>query len=519
MKKRNRVLEILACTALTAVVFLGYMFTAQDNGRFEIEDIAGDRAHLADFAFEGIAGDETGQVHYIWQDGELKTDYYPGSLEQVDDVLYQKKLGKSMVSQYFKQLNNTLYPTPDLEAAPSEGAEVQTFDKLEDLPTEIRTEVEQDIPGRGEYTVKAAVTDSVDLLAEVNDYEHQKSTRFFTGMQLTGKDFYFTEVEYNAGSTRFNSRNYTMELDVSAVDMGDAHYVILSTDGFCEGEVYLLRIPKDGMISMRERPQEYWDGLYYDDTYGEAEIIKTFSVDAENRIIAMEKAGKDRLLLAKSENDNLILELYDLEGNLIHRLDAGVPNVSSYELDTVKMLQREEQLVLWFGLSRRVQTDEMDEESFHYEVDGTKYYVVENDEIRAVQAEPHLGYFDVQNGKVLQMKGYAPEHLATKFFGYMHVGLDIIVTDEKTGELLYQGRLVTDFAEDYHKKLTAVNIGEQFKVEDKDQDRINWEKYLGISNKDRNVGRALPLEGRFYYTTWVAGEAGSYYYTGDYYYR
>ena len=45
MKKRNRVLEILACTALTAVVFLGYMFTAQDNGRFEIEDIAGDRAH------------------------------------------------------------------------------------------------------------------------------------------------------------------------------------------------------------------------------------------------------------------------------------------------------------------------------------------------------------------------------------------------------------------------------------------------------------------------------------------
>ena len=65
MKKRNRVLEILACTALAAAVFLGYMFTAQDNGKFEIEDVEGDRAYLADFAFEGIAGDETGQVHYI----------------------------------------------------------------------------------------------------------------------------------------------------------------------------------------------------------------------------------------------------------------------------------------------------------------------------------------------------------------------------------------------------------------------------------------------------------------------
>ncbi|MBQ3031425.1 MAG: hypothetical protein IJD29_02895, partial [Anaerotignum sp.] len=194
MKKRNRVLEILACTALTAVVFLGYMFTAQDNGRFEIEDITGDRAHLADFAFEGIAGDETGQVHYIWQDGELKTDYYPGSLEQVDDVLYQKKLGKNIVSQYFKQLDNKIYPYPDLEAAPSAGAAVLTFDKLEDLPEEIRTGVEQDIQDRGEYTVKAAITDSIDIFAEVNDYDRQRSTRYFTGLQLTEKDYYFMEV-------------------------------------------------------------------------------------------------------------------------------------------------------------------------------------------------------------------------------------------------------------------------------------------------------------------------------------
>ena len=518
MKKRNRVLEILACTALAAAVFLGYMFTAQDNGKFEIEDVEGDRAHLADFAFEGIAGDETGQVHYIWQDGELKTDHYAGSLAQVDDVLYQKKLGRSMVSQYFKQLNNTLYPTPDLEAAPSEGAEVQTFDKLEDLPAKIRAEVEQDIQGRGEYTVKAAVTDSVDIFAEVNDYEHQKSTRFFTGMQLVEKEHYFAEVEYNNGGTRMGSGTFVQDHGISCVDMGDAHYTILNTDGSCEGEVYLQRIPKDGMISMQERPQEYWDGLYYDDTYGEAEIIKTFRVDAENRIISMEKAGKDRLLLAKSENDNLILELYDLEGNCIYRLDAGVPNVSSYELDTVQMLQREEQLVLWFGLSRRVQEDGMDEDSYHYEVDGTAYYVVENDEIRIVQAKKHMDYFDVQNGKVLQVEGYAPEHLATNFFGYMHVGLDIIVTDEKTGELLYQGRLMTDFVEDYNRRLTVVNIGQQAEPINEREHSVDWDKYNEVRTEDRNVGRVLPLEGRFYYTSWVPGSHWGYH-DGDYYYH
>ena len=515
MKKRNRVLEILACTALMAVVFLGYMFTAQDNGKFEIEDIEGDRAHLSDFSFEGIAGDETGQVHYIWQDGELKTDYYAGNLGQVDVVLYQKKLGKNIVSQYFRQLNNTLYPIPDLEAAPSAGAEVKTFDRLEELPEEIRTEVEQDVQGSGPYELKAAVMDSVDIFAEVNDYEHQKSTRFFTGMQLTGKEYYFAEVEYNRGGTRMGSGTHVQDHGISSVDMGDAYYVILNTDGSCEGEVYLHRIPKDGMISMRERPQEYWDDLYTDDTYGEAEIIKTFPVNAENRIISMEKAGKDRLLMAKSENDNLILELYDLKGNCTYRLDAGVPNVSTYELDTVQMLQREEQLVLWFGLSRRVNADE---ESYHYEVDGTTYYVVENDEIRKVQAKKHMDYIDVQNGKVLQVKGYAPEHLATKFFGYMYVGIDIWVSDEKTGEELYHGRLMTDFEEDYNRRLTVVNIGQQAEPINERENPVDWDKYNEVRTEDRNFGRALPLEGRFYYTTWVAGERWGYH-DGDYYYH
>ena len=516
MKKRNRVLEILACTALVAVVFLGYMFTAQDNGKFEIEDIEGDRAHLADFSFEGLAGDETGQVHYIWQDGELKVDYFAGSMEQVDDVLYQKKQGKSVLSQYFKQLSNTVYPTPDLEAAPSQGAEVKTFDKLESLPEEIRVEVEQDVRGRGEYTIKAAVTDSVDIFAEVNDYDSQRSTRYFTGLQLTERDYYFLQAEYDHGSTRFNSRNYTTDLGVSSVDMGDAWYNILNTDSSCDGEVYLLRIPKDGTISMRERPQDYWDALYIDDTYGEVEIIKTFSVNADNRIISMEKAGKDRLLLAKSENDSLILELYDLDGNSIYRLDARVPNVSAYELDTVEMLQREEQLVLWFELMQMIAGDN-DPETSHYKTDETKYFVVENDAIRAVQAKDHMVYFDVQNGKVLQMKGYAPEHLATKFFGYMYVGFDITVTDEKTGDLLYQGRLVTDFNEDYNKKLAAVNIGQRTGTVE-EQGRANWDKYNARSMADRNVGRVLPLEGRFYYTSWVAGSNWGDH-DGDYYYH
>ena len=518
MKKRNRVLEILACTALVAVVFLVYMFTAQDNGKFEIQDLEGDRANLADFSFEGIAGDNSGQVYYLWQDGELKTEYYPGSLDQANDVLYQKKLGKNGFSQYFKGLDNTWYSTPDLEAAPSAEAAVQTFDRLEDLPKGLLEEIEQDVPSRGAYELKAAVADSVDIFAEVNDYEKQRSTRYFTGLQQQGKEYYFADVEDNGGGVRIGYGSNVQNLSISSVEMEDAYYTILNTDQTCEGEVYLQRVPKDGMASMGERPRERWENLYSDLTYGEAEIIKTFPVNTENRIISMEKAGKDRLLLAVTEDDNLMLELYDLEGNLIHRLDAGVPNVSAYDLDTVEMIQREEQLLLWFGLSRRVQEDETDENSFHYEVDGTKYYAVEGDIIRELQAEKHLDYIDARNGKILQMKGVAPEdHLAVKFFGYMYVGYEISVTDEKTGELLYRGQLVTDFAEDYNSRLAAVNIGQQEKPINERENPVDWDRYNELHREDRNFGRMLPGEGTFYYTTWAEGYRWGYT-VGDYYY-
>lgn len=214
-----------------------------------------------------------------------------------------------------------------------------------------------------------------------------------------------------------------------------------------------------------------------------------------------------------------MLELYDLEGNLIHRLDAGVPHVSAYDLDMVEMIQREEQLLLWFGLSRRVQEDETDESSFHYEVDGTKYYAVEGDIIRELQAEKHLDYIDARNGKILQMKGVAPEdHLAVKFFGYMYVGYEISVTDEKTGELLYRGQLVTDFAEDYNRRLAAVNIGQQEKPITERENPVDWDKYNELHREDRNFGRMLPGEGAFYYTTWAEGYRWGYT-VGDYYYH
>ena len=103
MKKRNRVLEVILCATLAVVVFWGYMFAAKDNGVFEIEDIEGDRTALNAFAFEGLAGDDSGQIHYTWQNGELKTKYYAATNDEMRYIFRQERDGSKGISRYFKK--------------------------------------------------------------------------------------------------------------------------------------------------------------------------------------------------------------------------------------------------------------------------------------------------------------------------------------------------------------------------------------------------------------------------------
>lgn len=103
MKKRNRVLEAILCAALAVVVFWGYMFAAKDNGVFALEDIEGDRTALNAFAFEGLAGDDNGQIYYTWQNGELKTKYYAATDDEMRYIIRQERDGSKGISRYFKK--------------------------------------------------------------------------------------------------------------------------------------------------------------------------------------------------------------------------------------------------------------------------------------------------------------------------------------------------------------------------------------------------------------------------------
>lgn len=522
MKKRNRVLEILICTALAAVVFLAYMATAEDKGTFEIVDKEGDRAYLAAFAFEGLAGDETGQLHYVWKDGKLTTTYYPMGASEVDDVLYPLKQGKTGLGRYFKELENNSEADFEIEAAPNPDTAVRKLTKMEELQEDIKASYDDNWAGRP-MTVNGVEADTMNIYTTISDYTAKKKARFFTGLQFTGKPYQIVRFEYDNNDSMIPTPEYMEQLGIFGVELEDAWFSILQTGRNCNGEISLFRIPKDKMVSTTELTYD-WDALYSTETYGTADACQTFDVTAENRIVALEKAGKDRLLLARTEQNVLLLELYDAEGNLLHQLKTDTVLQEGSEFDVAEMIQRENQLVLWFQITEKVMEAEQEitgEESktvpYHYQIIEREYFVAEQDSIKALPNVEGNGYVDYQNGTVLQMVSVVPEHLAADYWGYMPVGFDITVADADTGKVLYRGELVTDFVEDYNKYLSAINIGEKAGfIQDRQQEK-EWDKYSEIQSGTRTFGNILPVEGLRYSSNWQEGHRVMYFSNEGYY--
>lgn len=503
MKKRNRVLEILICTALAAVVFLAYMVTAQDNGKFEIVDIEGDRAYLEEFAFEGLAGDETGQLHYVWKDGELTTTYYPAGAAVTNEILYPLREGKTGIDRYFKEAERWDYTNMEYEAAPNPNATVRELTKLEDLNAESRAGYGEEHWSESLPVVRGVEADQMDIYAEINDYQARKEARFFTGLTIAGKDYQIVRLESDTGRSSMILRpEYMEQLGIFAVEQADAWYAIMQTNENCAGEVSLFRIPKDGMVSSNEVPYD-GDALYSTETYGTAEPLQTFDVTAENRIVALEKAGKDRLLLARMEQNVLLLELYDTEGKLLHQLKTDVTLQEGETFDMANMIQRENQLLLSVETLKQINVEP--EDVYHYEMMSRKSFVVEQDTIKVLPDLRRSAYLDYQNGTILQMQQVTPEHLAAEYWDYMSVGYTITVLDAESGEELYRGELVTDFTEDYNKTLSAINIGQNAGFIKDRGDEKDWDKYTECESGTRTFGNILPVDGERYSSGWQEG--------------
>lgn len=511
-KKRNMVMEILVCTVLVSVVFLGYMCFAKDNSSMKITDISGDRAALNAFAFDGIAGDESGYHHFIWNEGELKTKYYPANAQGMDALLTAEKEGDTF-GKYFAEYH---YSLSNVEAeatpVPSDDVEKKRISSIENLSDENKAALEEklNMVSYRDYgdIVEGFTTDKFHLYGELTDYDRGRCARFDTGLTFSEKEYYFTKWNSNMGDQIYYEASEG-DYGISFAEKEDAYYAILKTDETCNGEVFLQKIPKEAMHTS-------WGGdhLWQDTVVGKSEVLVKYSVDKNHRIIGLTGYGEDRLLIARSENDILVFDLYDTKGNLITEMKTDVEQVSQYELFGINMNKSGDQMLLWFELSRREHEEETDPDNFHYVVDDAKYFFCDQNSITDLNIKGYLEYLDYADGKVLMMEHYTSsgnEDL-DYLMGYSVLGYNLKVMDAVNGKILYEGVLGTDFHQDYFRKLTVLNIGKRVGFISERQngawDRWDWE--VSRRTEIRAMRTILPLHGELCGEDWSEGAKNSY---------
>ena len=78
------------------------------------------------------------------------------------------------------------------------------------------------------------------------------------------------------------------------------------------------------------------------------------------------------------------------------------------------------------------------------------------------------------------------------------------VTDAKTGEVLYRGRIKTDFNEDYNRAFSTITIGQR---EQSQFDADYLHQFTSMSKRQRSFENVLPAEdGRRMQDTWMPNE-------------
>lgn len=505
MKKNNIVLKILIGTILISACFLVYMTQAQKNTTLSIEDTSGDRAYLQPFSFQGIAGELSGSEHFVLENGELHTRYYPINPFEMGMIVQEENLGNTGIKKYFGKYYTPLsHVREEVYTIPSAKAKRSMITTPQELTEENRdtllATIQKHYPDIEDWSMSGYTTDTIKIYGDVSEGKKLLHTKFFTGLELSGDEFYFTKWK-NAMKDMEVEENTDLGLHIATANLEHDIYAILATNAHCKGEVSLVQIPKENMV------QRQWGSQEQDREEGQANILCTFSVNENQSIVGLMKVNEERLLLARTENDRLLLELYDTKGNLITQKDTGIADFSKYEVSYVQMLYDNEAVVVWFDLPQRRQM-ENEEDMSHFTIENTYYYLCNMDEIKALPVDGSADYVDYKNGTMLSIyrstKSIVPE--CNQLFDFVSYGYDLKVQDADTGELLYEGILTGDFQKDYFRKLSGVNISKQAGPLEKRKNEVNfWEYDTEERYEIRYFGQLFPVHGVRAYTDWVNG--------------
>lgn len=531
MKKRNWTLICLAAGIACFGAFGVYNGIARSKGSFELEDISGDRAHLADFPLEGYAGDNRNTVEFTIMDGKLEKKHHSYDIDAMENIRIAREIGKSEFAAYFSHMWREEGSAANTEAVPSKDAKL----KHEDVPSIDKFEIYHMNNYMNNYRYGETITaDKTDIYVTIYQTRKDKSmrthsrgvARFPSGLTLT-EPILFTygntaenrngnEEQMDSYTHGFVGEEYGIRMLKSySAEVGDTVYAVVAPDARCEGKTYIYQVKteENNMGTAYQEPslEEYITDRW---TTGKAEPFLPVPDPAERSIVGLQGIADRYLAVFLTEGDDFIAEIYDTEANFIGSARKTLRNVlemseSRKNAEVTGYLRAnrvdffyvpwEDGVSLSLAVTDRATYMEADEnevsgyrEDCYDDVAGRLLLWITPDGVEQSKYNGKGTNLAIHGDKILRLDTViAPEKekLTEIFRGYMPETMQIEVLDAKTLKPLYQGRLKNDFWQDTLTELAYMdNAGSGYaKVE---------QNYYHEMQSERAVAKLQPIGGR-----------------------
>lgn len=492
MKKRSWVMEVILCAIVCFVAFGVYMMQAKDNGTFQLEDLEGDRAYLSDFPLEGHGGDRVSSFRFSILDGNLETAFYPCGVAELEKKMTAEKYGvSSLEANFVSTLPEEEYFDQTVIVA-AEGANVEE----KDTSSMHLIDGGNGIAGMVGQTV---TMDAAEVFCEIDHWNYLKKmgsgwqgewigARYSTGLILRDKEYFYTAENEHYSMDNYNYAANGQEggsLHTYLTEIGDDVYAVTAPDERCEGQTYVFRLALDDYDSVNG---EMFVNAYEEKTLaevardrtvlGEAVPLIPVPDPAESKVVGLDAvAEKDLLLLYRTEGDTFIVDAYDTEGKLLGSGSTQLLDESERYKDNLTYVYKdfriadevESNIVPWEeGTSVEIDVRgflEAEENDQHYGGASmiTGSILLWIDHAGTVEEVSFDGKGDqaiVRGDRVLYFSSRTAEEgkQIDEVLGYGTPETEYLeVYDKNSGELLYRGRLKTDFWQDDLKFLAGVD--------------------------------------------------------------
>ncbi|WMI80759.1 hypothetical protein [Anaerotignum sp. MB30-C6] len=488
---KNKIVWIMAVSILIFAGFMGTMSRLKDNGIFYLKDIEGQREYLELFPVEGVTGDGSHGFIFQLDEGQLSTKHYPFGTEQINTILFAEREGIRGLKKYNYDYYNQDFlkrPLVSVDSAPSKDATLQHTDVIHEEV--LRNENFRNEEFSGGETV---IADKVDIYLDMWGRSGNGHARVRTGMTLQEEEYYYTRGDYEETDSYFFQSYFSyndMQVEASSIKLGDTYYCIAIPNRECQGETSLFRIKEEGLQVHQEEYSE--KGLYEQREYGDADILCTFPVDEDNRVLGMFAVGESSLGIFRVEGERVFFEIYDTEGKLIVRELVSQEHGS-------KISEVEADVVAWDGkdVSIYFRMYQVFEQEGTEIWEGTIFGLYQVDE----KGLKRLNYDGQDSGKllmvcrnnlILDVSMVHDEELNVPYYYGYQVHLSVMNGD--TGKVLYKGKIQTDYAEDLYKLFSPHNIAVNAPY--LEESMPNY--YVGdiIVQRQRQISNILPINGK-----------------------